>query len=213
MKRLLLITLIISFFSIQSYSQKSEDNKLFFFGAGIGVGFFSPSDVNDMLAARYSSYQLEYGSFNMIMYFVLNAKGSFFFSRYTELQLEAEWAFSPKIVSAEGTDIYFYRRITPSLKFNFHIPTSDKFSIFFGPGISWNSLKFNTPDGTDLKGNTIGFSIQTGVMVRFRKWAIAPFITTNFINAKDADAVGDYEGSTNINLNYTGVQIGNTFFF
>jgi len=213
MKRTIILTLIIAAISIQSYSQ--NDLKLFYFGAGVGFGFFSPGDVNELISDSYSNATEIFGSYDMYVYYVLNVKGSFFFSKYTELQLEAEWGFSPKLVSINSeTDIWFYRRITPALKFNVHIPASDKLSIYFGPGINWNSLKLNTPEDTGLKSSCIGFSAQAGVMIRFRKFAIAPFIIADFINTDDSETVGDDAGyTTDIGLNYTGVHLGNTFYF
>ena len=214
MKRVIFIALLISFFNIQSYSQQEKENKLFFFGVGVGFGFFNPSDINEGINDYYSNTIQTFGTYDMYVYYVLNAKGSFFFSPYTELQVELEWGLSPKFVMIDDeSDTWFLRRLSPALKFNVHIPTSNKVSIYFGPGVSWNSLKLNTPTDTDLKGNCIGFSGQAGVMIRFRKFAIEPFLVVNFVNAQDAEAVGDYSGTTDTDLSFTGVHLGNTFFF
>ncbi len=214
MKRTILLTLIITFLSLQGHSQ--SEPKLFYFGAGIGFGFFNPADVNTIIENNYSGAQEEFGFYNIIMYYVLNAKGSFFFSKYTELQLEVEGAFAPKFISVANTgetDFYSFNRFTPALKFNLHIPAGKRLSVYFGPGINWSTLKFNNADGNDLKGNCLGFSGQAGVMLRFSKWAIEPFITVNFIKDKNEDLIGMGYIYTNPDLSYTGVQIGNTFFF
>lgn len=213
MKRIILVAVILSFFTFKTYSQ--NDPKLFYFGAGVGFGFFYPTEINDLLNDYYSNTMTTMGSYDMYVYYVLNVKGSFFFSKYTELQIEAEWGFSPKFISIDSDfDTYFYRRITPAVKFNLHIPVGGRTSIFLGPGISWNSLRFNTPNDVDLKGTCIGFSGQGGAMIRFSKWAIAPFIIFNYIDAETDEIIWDEYGYTsNINLNYTGVQLGNTFFF
>jgi hypothetical protein len=211
MKRAILLTLLITFFSIQNYSQ--QENKLFYFGAGIGFGFFNPEDINSIIEYNYGSASTEMGFYEMILYFVINAKGSFFFTKHTELQIGLEGAFGPKLITdanSSETDFYSFNRFTPSLKFNFHIPAGKKLSIYFGPGVNWSAMKFKNEHGEDLKNNTIGFSGQAGVMVRFSKWAIAPFLDVNFINAKDTEVNGV---NTDLELNYTGVTIGNTFYF
>jgi hypothetical protein len=71
-------------------------------------------------------------------------------------------------------------------------------------------MKLNTPNGSDYQGNCIGFSGQGGVMVRFEKSAMQPFVTVNIINSKNIE-----DGFTNSisNLSFTGVQIGNIYFF
>ncbi len=213
MKRAILLTLIITFFSIQTYSQEEKKDKLFFFGAGVGFGFFNPEDINSIIEYNYGGASTEMGFYEMILYFVINAKGSFFFTKYTELQIELEGAFGPKIISdvnSNETDLYSFNRFTPALKFNFHIPAGDRLSIYFGPGVNWSTMKFKNVHGEDLKNNAIGFSGQAGVMIRFRKWAIAPFLDVNFINGKDTEVNGS---NTDLELNYTGVTIGNTFYF
>ena len=47
-------------------------------------------------------------------------------------------------------------------------------------------------------------------MIRFTKWAIARFLDVNFINGEDSEADGF---NTGIDLNFTGVTLGNTFYF
>jgi hypothetical protein len=198
---------------IQIHSQ--NDSKLFYFGAGIGFGFFSPSDINEAINDYYSSYLSLYGTWDMIVYYALSVKGSFFFSKYTELQLETEWAISPKLIlEGDDLDTYYFSRITPAVKFNLHIPTSDKFSVYFGPGINWNRLRFTTAQNEEHTGNCIGYSAQAGVMMRFRKFAIEPFLSVMFISTDDVELTHDSNDFIPIqNLSFTGVQLGNTFFF
>jgi hypothetical protein len=215
MKRLLLSFLFVTFLCYAGYSQSEE--KLFYFGAGIGFGFYNPQDLNAVIKSNYGdNYMLESGTFDMLLYFVLNAKGSFFFSRYTELQVEIEGAIGPKVVSTENygnSDFYSFNRFTPALKFNFHIPAGKRLSVYLGPGINWSTMKFSNTEGADLKGSCIGYSGQAGVMLKFSKWAIQPFVTVNVINDKNEDTGGITYTVSNPDLNYTGVQIGNTFFF
>jgi outer membrane protein W len=216
MKRKILLALIIALWCAQIHSQ--DDSKLFYFGVGIGFGIFSPADVNDELNRYYSSYLSLAGTWNMYVYYALSVKGSFFFSRYTELQCETEWGVAPKLI-LEGSDLdmYYFNRITPEVKFNLHIPASDRFSVYFGPGVNWNWLRFTTANKTKYTGNSIGYSAQAGVMMRFGKWSIEPFLSFKF--AKTDDIERSSGGSVNLDdlflseLSFTGVQVGNTFFF
>lgn len=211
MKRTIILTIIISFLSIRGYSQ--QETKSFLFGAGVGFGFFYPTDINNMLYDRYGMGSGD-DIVDMVIYFVLNVNGSYFLSKHSELQLDAEWAFSPKMIKT-SSDIhsYFYQRFTPALKYNFHIPLGKKTSIYIGAGINWSFLKFNSESGNDMKGNCIGFSGQAGLMWKFSKWAIKPFITANFINANNTDALGEDPVPEDFDLNFTGVQVGNIFYF
>ena len=209
MSRKFLLVLIIPFMFLQIYSQ--SDIKPISFGIGGGIGFFYPQDINRYLNDNYSSYMLTSGVYDMFLYFVVNAKGSFFFTKNTELQLEAEWAFSPKFIAVDGeADTYFYHRLTPAVKFHIHFPLRDDYSVYFGPGINWNRMKLNTPNGSDYHGNCIGFSGQGGVMVRFEKSAMQPFVTVNIINSKNIE---DGLTTSISNFSFTGVQIGNIYFF
>ena len=127
MKNIFLILLISLFTcgfakSENLLSQEAKPGpKLFYFGVGVNVGFFYPSDINDYLEDHYSDYLLEFGTYSMIMYYTFNIDGAFFFSRFTELKLELECATSPKFISAGETDIYLFNRITPALKFNLNL--------------------------------------------------------------------------------------------
>ena len=216
MKRTILLAFILSLLCTQIYSQ--DNSKLFYFGVGIGFGFISPANVNDELNRYYSEYLSLYGTWDMYIYYALSAKGSFFFSKYTELQIETEWAIAPKLI-LEGSDLdtYYFSRITPEVKFNLHIPTSDKFSIYFGPGVNWNRLQFTTAQKTKYTGSCIGYSAQAGVMVRFRKWAIEPFLSVKIVSTDDVKRSDgsfiDLDDLFLSELSFTGVQIGNTFFF
>jgi hypothetical protein len=211
MKRTIFVAIIFALLSFQSYSQ--VETKPFYFGMGIGFGFFNPEDINSIIEYNYGGASTEMGFYDMVFYLAINAKGSFFFTKYTELQVALEGAFGPKFIvdaNSDETDFYSFNRFTPALKFNFHIPAGNRLSIYLGPGVNWSTMKFKNPHGEDLKNNTIGFSGQAGVMIRFSKWAIAPFLDVNFINGKDTEVNGI---NTGLELNYTGVTIGNTFYF
>ena len=222
MKQILFIFLIAIFTSNlakseNTFNQESKPGpKLFYFGAGVNVGFFYPSDINDYLEDRYSNYVLEFGTYSMIMYYTFNIDGAFFFSRFTELKLELECSASPKFISADETDIYLFNRITPGLKFNFHIPAGTKMSVYLGPGVNYNRLKFKGPDFTKTR-TCLGLSGQAGVMIRFRKFAIQPGFTFNYIPGKKEDSSDepDYATTyqTGLDFSYTGGQIGCTFYF
>lgn len=185
-------------------SQEKTGPKFFYFGPGLLIGGFYPSDVNDFLSSYYSNISDQVGTTDMMLYMGINATGSFFFTPYTELQADAEWVFSPKFVSVNGeTDYFTLRRLTPALKFNFHIPIGRKVSYFIGLGGSYSFVSFKTP-GDDYSGKTPGGSFQTGVFIRFGKMGIEPGITVNFINAD----VDDSKFSGLEKLNYTGAHIG-----
>jgi hypothetical protein len=211
MKRLISLFVIVSFFTGVFAANPylgSEDNtgpKLFYFGPGLFIGGFYPSDINDYLANYYTNVAEVSGTTEMMLYFGFNVTGSFFFTKFTELQLESEFAFSPKLVSISGgsTDYFTFRRVTPNLKFNFHIPLGRKVSYFIGVGGSYSFLNFKDPEES-YSGQTPGGSIQTGVFLRFGKIGIQPGLTFNFIDGK----VDDNKGYDLEKLNYTGVHIG-----
>jgi hypothetical protein len=192
-----------------STPEENEKPKLFYFGVGIGIGIFSPSDINDYMNDYYGSVDPTMGTFEMIEYFPINVTGSFFFSKYTELQIETELAYSPKIIMINNeSESFSYLRFTPNVKFNFHIPFSKKFSYFIGPGVSYNFLTFKSPD-EKYTGKTPGFAAQTGVMIRFRKMAIQPYYAMSFIEAEAENSSTIYNPANTLKtLNYTGGQIG-----
>ena len=220
MKRILTFIFIVTFICNLTSSQTSDESKsgpkLFYFGVGVNIGFFYPSDINNYLEDRYSDYILEFGTYGMFMYYTLNADGSFFFSRYTELKLELELSASPKLIMTDENETYFFNRITPALKFNFHIPAGNRVSIFFGPGINYSRLKFKGPEFTNTR-TSLGGSGQAGVMVRFRKFAIQPGFTFNYIPGKGEEILSGNDfvtgSQTTMDYNYTGGQIGCTFYF
>jgi hypothetical protein len=190
---------------------ENEKRKIFYFGPGIGIGIFYPENINEYMTDYYSNMYQSFGTFDMVMYFSINATGSLFFTKFTELQIETEFAYSPKFFLINDESEYFsYQRLTPQVKFNFHIPFSRRFSYFIGAGSSYNFLKFESPED-EFTGNTTGFSAQTGVMFKFRKIAIQPGFTMNFIKA-DADKKATFNNSGNIStlseLSYTGGHIG-----
>jgi hypothetical protein len=217
MKRLIstlfIVIFISSVLSAKPYTSgdENEKSKLFYFGFGIGIGIFSPEDINNYMTDYYGNVDQSFGTFDMIAYYPINVTGSFFFTKYTELQLETELAYSPKIVMVNNNSEFFsYTRFTPDLKFNFHIPFSKKFSYFIGSGASYNFLSFKSPE-EKYTGETFGFSVQTGVMIRFRKIAIQPGFTMNFVNA-DVDEYNEtldgFPTASLKELSYTGGQIG-----
>lgn len=182
----------------------------------MNLGFFYPADINDWLEEEYKNYTLDFGTYGMITYFTLNLHGSFFFCRYTELKLELELASSPKFIMADETETYFFNRITPALKFNLHIPAGNKTSVYLGPGINYSRLKFKGPDFTKTRPS-LGLSGQAGVMIRFRKFAIQPGITFNYIPGKKEESSGGNDfvsvNQTGLDFSYTGGQIGCAFYF
>jgi hypothetical protein len=223
MKRIIILLLFAFCISTFTESQTTDVNeakpgpKFFYFGVGVNIGFFYPSDINDYLSDEYSNYILEFGTYDMIMYYTGTISGSFFFCRYTELKIELEGSISPKFISANETDIYLLNRITPGLKFNLHIPAGTKTSIYMGPGINYNRLKFKGPDFKHTR-TCLGFGGQAGVMIRFRKFTIQPGFTFNYIKAEGnspsfiPDVMWSGTPST-IDYSYTGGQIGCTFYF
>jgi len=192
-------------------SQTDEKKtKFFYFGPGLVIGGFYPSKINDYMTDYYSNVSESVGTFAMLMYFGANATASFFLCPYTELQLEGEYVFSPKFIFVnDKTDYFSLRRTTPALKFNFHIPIGRRVSYYIGAGGSYSFVSFKTPEKT-YKGDTPGFSFQTGVMLRFRKIAIQPGFTFNFIKADtdDTNNPNDYYGGGIDELSYVGGQIG-----
>ncbi|MBN1599014.1 MAG: hypothetical protein JW894_12035 [Bacteroidales bacterium] len=224
---LLLVTFLLYGLSSAQYSEPTQSrftSKLFYWGAGVNIGGFYPGEINDFLNDYYSYAEEILGSYDMMVYYTISGHGSFFFTKMTELKVELECSGSPKLISINSsTDYYSFNRISPALKFNLHIPTGGRLSVFFGPGASFNRLKFKGPDFKSTRWCP-GFSFQVGVMLRFRKFAIEPGFTFNYINSNEGDtdnppSVGADEPEfieyylETIEFNYTGGQIGCTFYF
>lgn len=205
-----LIFIICLFVSITAVAQSDNDQQSnkeqkLFFSPSVGIGFFYPDDVNRIIESNYTSTT----NSDMYLYFHIGANGSYFLAPFIELQAGAEFAFAPKFVAVDDNiDTYFFRRITPNAKLNFHIPAGKKVTISIGPGISYSSLKFNAPGGS-IENTDIGYSIQAGAMIRFSKFAYAPSLVFNNIMAEGKNHYIISEPD----LSFIGVQINNTFYF
>ena len=194
--------------------ESEKTAKLFSFGPGIGIGFFYPKDLNTYIQDYFNDKYSKTVNIDIYEYFLINATASFLFSPYTELQVETEYAVAPKVVL--GGDIsYAYHRFSPAIKFNGLIPLGKRISYFIGGGISYNLLSFKALDQDfTYKGQTPGFSLQTGVRLHFGKISLEPAINFNFIKADVEDSPTGSSTITPVKeLSYTGGQLGCKIFF
>lgn len=217
MKRIIASSLLALFLSAFIFAQTDDKKdkhavKPFYISFGIGIGGFNPQQVNDYINASYDQSSVELGFLEMVMYYSLNANTSLFFTKFTEFAPELELSFAPKmIMNNNENDSYLLSRVSPGAKFNFHIPMGKKASFFIGTGLSYSFIKFKSPD-FDYTAKDLGFSFQTGVMLRFGKMAIQPHLAINLING-ETDDFNQNMSSLNYSsqpreLNFSGANIG-----
>lgn len=217
MNRLTCIFLLV-FFAVNiqaknSYQTEQEKKqKVFYFSPSIGFGFFYPDEVNKYISSQYA----ETVNSDMYTNYNIGVYGSYFFSKYIEMQLGVETVGSSKfLIYEDGVDYYGLRRFTPNTKVNFHIQAGRKLSIILGGGLSYSFLRFKAPSET-FRDKDFGFSIQSGVRIRFRKFAYAPTLVFNHIKSKADNITNSSAGisvPTNIDLSFIGVQVCNVFYF
>ncbi len=193
--------------SSQTFSNditETKTDKQFYFGIGFGIGFFYPGDVNDYILDNTSNLLITNGVADIVTNIVGRVSLTYRINSSVDLSLIGEFAWAPKyLVLSVGDDLYFnFNRVSPGLIAKFHIPIkSGQNSIFFAPGLLYNTMKFE-----EFKGSALGFRLETGLSFNFNRVNLQPFISYDFANAT-AENYPDFE------LNYSGIQFGVDFNF
>jgi len=197
-----LVLIFVSFTFFPSINAQNSNTKNFavYPGFGLGFGFFYPKDVNEYIENDLPTMDYEIGFSDIIMYFEGHASLTFKI-KWIDITSLVEYAIAPKYIavtgSSEGDYFYAFTRLSPGILTNFYFPIgSGKHALYAGGGVQYHFMKFE-----EYKGNNIGFRLNAGISLQFRKFNLQPFIAFNIANAKD-------EESESFDLNYTGGQIG-----
>jgi hypothetical protein len=169
-------------------------------GFGIGFGFFYPKDVNNYIENDLPTLDYQIGFSEIIMYFEGHASLTFKI-KWIDITTLIEYAIAPKYISvtgsSEGDYFYTFGRFSPGILTNFYFPIgSGKHALYAGGGVQYHFMKFE-----EYKGKNIGFRLNAGISLQFKKFNLQPFLAFNIANAKD-------EEIESFDLNYTGGQIG-----
>jgi len=172
---------------------------------GLGVGFFSPRDVNNYIKESIDAvgYSSQMGTSSMFMYFDLQGAVTF---RIKQADFSAilDYAIAPKwVVVTNGDDMSFYfSRISPGLTANYYIPLkSGRHAFFVGGGIQYHYMKFES-----IHASSPGFRLQAGVSLQFGKFNLQP--NAAFIYGQSKTASVSAFSNSDFVMNYTGMQIG-----
>lgn len=185
------------------YARQGNDKTSGFYpGIGIGFGFFYPRGVNEYINNELSSYYMQYGTQEMFMYYDL--EGSLTYKmKWFDVTALAEYAIGPKFILITNTSewiTYGFSRFSPGMLADFYLPFgTGRHAVFMGGGAQYHFMKFKT-----VKAHNIGFRIQAGVSLQFRKINIQPLLAFNIANAKDEMTVNEQL----YDLNFTGGQLG-----
>jgi hypothetical protein len=198
--------------SISSQAQtniitENRINKHLYFGVGYSFGFFFPVDVNDYIFEKTDYFYMTEGTADLFSNYAGRILLTYRINRTFDLSAIAEYAFAPKYIIMIGEeDIYFhFDRFSPGIVAKLHIPIgSGKHSLFVAPGVHYSFLKFE-----EFEANTLGGKFQTGVNLNFRKNILQPFVSFDYIKARDKSNFYYQE----FELSYTGIQIGVDFSF
>ena len=192
------IIYLISF----SQTQQLKSRKGNYLGAGFSLGIFNPKDVNTYLQDYYdnqvSGYpvDVEYGSPNMNVNFVLQVCGGVFLTKQFELKGIFEVAFAPKVIAIRETKFFAFTRYSPGILFNYHIPSSKKNNFMVSGGLLYHKMKFEK-----WKTSTFGPRLKVGYNINNNKYVLEIYVAYDFA-----------EGKTNLSgieyLNYSGFLFG-----
>ena len=192
--------------------RRYEDyNNNILIGAGFGIGFFYPGDVNDYMVeyADFHNYYLQEGITELIMNIVGRVNISYRLNNYLEFAGMLEYGWGPKYIMVTGDeDVYFhFDRISPGLLTNFHIPfASGRHSFFIGAGIFYHMMEFE-----QFSDNAIGYRAQAGINLRLGRFTPQVFLAYDY--ALGEDTIDYIQNSRIFELNYSGIVIGITAMF
>lgn len=190
---------------------QSNEKSIVAGGIGIGVGVFSPAEVNEYIEDQTSHLTIFGGTTGLIANFFGKASITVRPHRIIEISGFIEGAWAPKYIMVDvGDDYYFsFTRVSPGVSPKIHIPIgTGRHSIYFAPAVTYNFLKFKDGQSSqpEFKGNSLGGKIQIGFNLDFRKIQLQPFIGYDHAKATDTES-GGFE------LNYSAAQLGVEFHF
>jgi hypothetical protein len=196
MKKIVVFLLLFS--SLIAHSQNVMKPFRFYVSPSIHIGFFSPDNVNNYIENALSSYELNFGTTDLIMNFNVGLGFGFRFSNLVELQTVTEYAFSPKtILVSNGENMSFtFSRFSAGLMANFMIPLSSnerKSSFILGGGMIYHNMSFE-----EYSANKLAPRFQAGFSINNNRFN--PQILLS------ADIAKAYDG--NFELDFSGVRIG-----
>ncbi|MCG8581650.1 MAG: hypothetical protein MI866_17120 [Bacteroidales bacterium] len=189
---------------------KQEEAKKFNFGVGVAYGFFNPKEINDLLGDAFPSENMDYGFSEFFLNIVGKVNLNYNVSERFLLTAFMEYAWAPKFITDNSTDethYYSFNRFAPGLSPKFLIPFgSGKHSFFVSPGISYNFMKFKFDDADFVAtANNFGLKFQGGVNLQVGKVKMQPYMAYDYTKSND--------DKYDLELNYSGIQIGIDFFF
>jgi hypothetical protein len=201
-----LLFVLILFFKMASLNSQESSVK-FFPSFGISYGFFYPKDVNAFIKNDLSSHNLitQSGVTDIFSYFEFRG-GLTLKMKRVDINGIGEYAISPKIVMVTNgsSQTYNFSRTTVGAVSDFFIPlgSSGKSSFFFGGGILYNFMKFES-----YNASSPGFRLQAGVSLQFGKFNLEPNLAFTYGKATNHMTHNDFI------MNYTGGQISLIFSF
>jgi hypothetical protein len=167
---------------------------------GVGFGFFNPSDVNEYIQDELGSYELEYGTTDIFLYFKLHAGVTIRMKQF-DVSALLEYDLAPKFISnmSGGDYTYMYQRIAPGVDANYYVPVgTGRHAVFFGGGFNVSLLSFE-----NFKAVSPGFDVHVGYSLQFGKFNLQPYLGFAYASGNDKD-----DFIQKFALNYTSAQIG-----
>ncbi len=184
--------------SLIANSQNEMKPFRFYVSPSIHIGFFSPDEVNTYIENALSSYELTFGTTDLIMNYNVGLGFGFRFFNLAELQTVTEYSIAPKsFVVTNGDNMSFtFSKFTAGLMANFMIPLTSnerKTSAIIGAGILYHNMSFE-----DYKATKIAPRFQAGISLNNNKFN--PQILISYDMAKADD--------NGFELDYSGIRIG-----
>ena len=215
MKRIFLTNVLITVLSIYSLAQSDliQLDKKTHFGLHFGIGFISPTDINDQLESYSSNHSIVYktGDGHINLVYMLGLGVDHFLSKNIEIKGELEFGLGYKYVIITNGDNYFNSlvRFSGGAYSNLHTYLKNSNSIFLGGGVNINSLSLSAFDRSVTgKSTPVGFSFQLGL----RNWNhnYSYEIQVNIINGENKDIAQSYPVSK-LSFNGAILKVGYKF--
>jgi hypothetical protein len=168
----------------------------FCFGAGLDIGFFYPSDVNNFIENDLPDGETTFGYMGIFANFGLHVTLGYKIYKHLEFQWLFEGVAAPKYVSTNVGDYsYNFWRVSSGVMGNFHIPmnSTGKHSFYFGIGPILHSMTFKK-----YSSMAVGPRLQLGVSLNNYKFNPQIYLAGDYASANDQG----------FNLDYSSVKIG-----
>jgi hypothetical protein len=222
MKHLLIVTFFAIALSNDALPQPTETTNnspskgILNFCAGINIGIFNPSDVNNHLN-NYWDYkkenlivESEFGFPEVYTNYVGILGLNYYVTERFSVMTLSEFGWSPKVLIFDDTKWFHYTRISPGALLLYHLPLKINNELNVGVGAFYHIMRFDV-----FNANTLGYqargeflltegAVNIGIMAAFD-------IATGNTGKRD-----NYYGnnpSGNMQLSYTGFRFGTVFYF